>query len=164
MEGAFIYPFAKNERKNIMKRNTKKKVSVLIAILLCLCCAMTIVSCGKQSTDVNDLWPGASYTEDTSLGEGAKTVVVEVKVEEHIVTFTIKTDKETVGDALLEHSLIAGDEGQFGLYVKVVNGITADFDVDQTYWAFYIDGEMAMTGVDGTAISEKSVYRLEYTK
>ena len=47
-------------------------------------------------------------------------------------------------------------------YVKKVNGITADYDVDQSYWGFYIDGEYAMTGVDGTSIEEGRIYRLAY--
>jgi hypothetical protein len=98
------------------------------------------------------------------FGEGAKTAVVEVKVEDETVTFTIHTDKETVGDALIEHELISGEEGAYGLYIKTVNGITADYDTDQSYWAFYIDGEYAMTGVDGTEIDADARYTLEYAK
>lgn len=67
-------------------------------------------------------------------------------------------------DALLEHSLVAGDESEYGLYVKVVNGMTADFDVDQAYWAFYKDGEMMNTGVDGATIADGEHYELVYTK
>ena len=89
---------------------------------------------------------------------------MEVKAEEKSVTFTVHTDKDTVGAALIEHGLIAGDEGQFGLYVKYVNGMLADYDIDQTYWSFYINGEMAMTGVDGTPITEGETYQLVYTK
>ena len=87
-----------------------------------------------------------------------------MKAEEQSVTFTIKTDKEILGDALLEHDLIAGEEGDYGLYVKVVNGMTADYDVDQSYWAFYKDGEYMMTGVDGTEIADGEHYELVYTK
>jgi len=87
-----------------------------------------------------------------------------VIVGEQSVTFTIKTDAETLGDALLAHNLIAGDQGDFGLYVKAVNGITADYDVDQSYWGFSKNGEYMMTGVDGTAIADGEVYELTYTK
>jgi hypothetical protein len=90
--------------------------------------------------------------------------MVEVKVEEQSVTFTIKTDKTTLGEALMEHGLIAGDVGQFGLYVKVVNGITADYDIDQSYWAFTKNGEMMLTGVDMTNIADGEHYELVYTK
>ena len=91
-------------------------------------------------------------------------MVVDVKVEDKTVRFTVKTDKDTVGEALMEHDLIAGEEGQYGLYVKVVNGIRADYDVDKSYWAFYINGEYAMTGVELTEIDEGSIYQLEYAK
>ena len=123
---------------------------------------MALVSC--DTVEKTGVWENATYRKDTELGSGAKTVVVEVKAEDQQVTFTIKTDKDTVGAALLEHSLIAGEEGAYGLYVKQVNGITADYDVDQTYWSFYINGEYAMTGVDTTEITEGATYRLEYTK
>jgi len=65
---------------------------------------------------------------------------------------------------LIEHGLIDGDEGPYGLYVKVVNGMTADYDVDKSYWSFYINGEYAMTGVDATEITEGTTYQLVYTK
>ena len=110
------------------------------------------------------LWANATYVQDTEFGEGAKTTVVEVKANNQVVKFTIHTDKDTVGAALLEHNLIAGEDGAYGLYVKVVNGITADYDVDQSYWSFYVNGDYAMTGVDSTAIEEGAVYSLVYTK
>jgi hypothetical protein len=97
-----------------------------------------------------------------TLGEGEKTLTVELKVNEHLITFTLKTDKATVGEALIENELVSGDEGPYGLYVKVVNGMTADYDIDQSYWAFYINGEFAMTGIDMTEIKEGEIYRLEY--
>ena len=110
------------------------------------------------------LWGNATFLEDTEIGQGSKTLVVEVKVENQSVKLTVHTDETTVGAALLANNLLAGEEGPYGLYVKEVNGITADYDIDQSYWAFYIDGEYALTGVDGTEIAEGSVYKLEYTK
>ncbi len=65
---------------------------------------------------------------------------------------------------MLELNLIAGDDSEYGLYVKTVNGITADYDVDQTYWAFYIDGEYAMTGVDTTDITPGVAYSFKVEK
>ena len=46
---------------------------------------------------------------------------------------TINTDKEILRDALEEHNLISGEQGAYGLYVKVVNGIKADYDEDGGY-------------------------------
>ena len=110
------------------------------------------------------IWDNATYTSDTELGTGSKTVQVEVKAEGKSITFTIHTDKEILGDVLLEHGLIAGEEGAYGLYVKFVNGIEADYDKDKTYWAFYKNGEYMMTGVDMTAFSDGEHYELSKEK
>lgn len=141
-----------------MKRVMNSIVTVVVVALLMVCMA----SCNTaQKTEV---WENATYGEDMQFGEGSKTVVVEVKAEEKAVTFTVKTDKDTVGAALLEHNLIAGEESQYGLYIKSVNGITADYDVDKHYWAFYVNGEYATAGVDSTQITEGATYRLVYAK
>ncbi len=100
------------------------------------------------------MWENATYREDTEIGEGAKTLSLEVSAEEKTILFTIHTDKETVGEALTEHDLIAGEMGAYGLYVKVVNGMTADYDTTSTYWAFSKDGVYMMEGVDTTAFSD----------
>lgn len=145
-----------------MKKVTKSILSLLLIAVL----ASSFSACGQKAEVAGEspLWENATYLADTELGQGSKTVVVEVKAEDQSVQFTIHTDETTVGAAMLANELIAGDEGEYGLYVKVVNGITADYDVDQSYWAFYIDGEYAMSGIDCTDITEGSVYRLEYTR
>ena len=79
------------------------------------------------------------------------------------INFTIKTDAKTVGDALLENELIAGEEGPYGMYIKVVNGLRADYDKDHAFWAFNIDSEQAFTGVDQTDITDGGIYELVYT-
>lgn len=141
-----------------MKRLINSTISVTLSILCIICLA----SC--NAVEKTGVWEDATYLKDMEFGEGAKTAIVEVTVEEQTVTFTVHTDKDTVGAALLEHGLIAGDEGEFGLYVKAVNGMTADYDVNKSYWAFYVNGEYAMLGVDSTKIIEGEVYQLVYTK
>ena len=61
------------------------------------------------------------------LGEG-KTVFTFVVTDGdgNETAFEIHTDKATVGEALTELGLIAGEEGQYGLYVTEVNGIAAE--------------------------------------
>lgn len=160
----------------------KKIFKPIIVFLLSFTLSFGIVGCGantdnntkqesSKTTTTNDdvteetgLWANATYIEDTELGEGAITVSVEVKAEEKSITFTVHTDKDILGDALLEHSLLAGDESEYGLYVKEVNGIKADYDTDKAYWAFYKDGEYMNTGVDSTNIADGEHYELVYTK
>ena len=140
-----------------------KKIKLFTVITVMILAVMMLISCGKSEPDPT-LWDNATYKEDATFGEGEKTVTVEVAVYENLVTFTINTNADTVGAALVEHDLIEGDAGAYGMYVKVVNGIRADYDVDQSYWAFYIDGEYGLSGVDQTEITEGVIYRLEYTK
>ena len=139
-----------------------KHAKILLTLLLTLILAFSLVACNK--IDAEGLWKDATYRRDMSFGEGAITFTVDVVVAEQSVRFTVSTDKETVGAALIEHGLIDGEMGAYGLYVKKVNGITADYDVDGSYWAFYIDGEYAMSGVDTTPITEGASYELRYEK
>ncbi len=140
----------------------KKTIVSISSLLLSLICILCLVSC--NTVEKTGVWETAVYLKDTELGKGERTVTVEVKAEEQSITFTVHTDADTVGAALLEHELIAGDEGPFGLYVKAVNGVVADYDTDGSYWAFYINGEYAVTGVDTTKITEGDTYQLVYTK
>lgn len=159
-------------------KNLKKIVTLLlIAVMLFafVACNNTPVKENPQNDgsvvqNVDDgikkegLWTDATYVKDTSFGEGSKTLKVKVEADGQSVIFTIKTDKETVGAALLEHSLIAGDESEYGLYVKVVNGIKADYDTDKAYWSFNKNGEYMMSGVDTTNFTDGEQYELVYTK
>ena len=142
-----------------MKKVIRSVVWVVVVLSFVLCLA----SCNEK-IDAEGLWENATYRSDKEFGKGEKTVEVEVKVEEQSVTFTINTDAETLGAALLEHNLIAGEEGQFGLYVKSVNGIVADYDVDKSYWGFYQNGEYLMSGVDTTAIVGGEHFEIVYSK
>lgn len=160
LKGAFILSFCEIRKD---EENMKKIIKSTASVLLVVLCLFSLAACGN-SADKTGLWETATYLKDTEFGEGAKTAKVQVKAGEQTVTFTINTDKDTVGAALLEHGLIAGDQGDFGLYVKVVNGITADYDVDKSYWGFFVDGEYATSGVDTTEIKEGATYSLEYTK
>ena len=122
---------------------------------------LSLSACSKPETNI---WLDAVYTEDTEFGDGEKTVLVEVVVEEKSVTFTVNSDKSTLGEALVKHGLIDGDKGAYGLYVKKVNGITADYNKNRCYWGFYKNGESMMSGVDGTEFADGEHYELVYTK
>ena len=139
---------------------TKQTTIKISSLLLALLCIVGLSACRANA----DPWKSAIYTEDTTFGTGAKIVQVEVQVNENRVTFTINTDKATLGEALIEHALIEGENAQYGLYVKKVNGILADFDKDQTYWGFYQNGEYLLTGVDSTAIVGGEHFEIVYSR
>ena len=78
--------------------------------------------------------------------------------------FDVASDKSTVGEALSSIGLISGEQGDYGLYVKTVNGITADYDKDGTYWAFSVNGELSQKGVDQTYVKNGDIYTFTVTK
>ena len=149
---------------------TKLSLVLIIVMMISLCsCNLfaqttTTTFVAEEEGQVPEIWKNATYTKDIELGEGSKTFMFKVDAEGYAITFTIHTDEETVGAALLALNIIAGEDSQYGLYVKTVNGILADYDVDQTYWSFYINGEYGMSGVDTTEITEGYTYSFVRSK
>lgn len=142
----------------------RQKLSFIFCMVLIAAMALLTTGCNDKTSQEAVQMTSAS-TETQVLGKGeTKFMVTVVNKERTEASFEIHTDKEMVGEALQECGLLEGEEGPYGLYVKTVNGITADFDVDQTYWAFYINGEYAMTGVDVTEITEGDTYSLKVEK
>ncbi len=134
-----------------MKQNALK----ISALLLMMILAFSIISCSEEPTG---LWQNATYTEDTEIGTGAKTVTVEISAEEKTVKITINTDKDKLGDALFEHGII-NDESFF----DTANGIYADYDKYKAYWGFYIGEAYATQGVNDTEISGGEHFKLIYS-
>lgn len=132
------------------KKTMNKMMRLILCTVLIAVMALMAAGCGSKSAEATA--PGVSFT----------FVVTDLEGNES--TFDITTSKATVGEALLDEGLIVGEDSEFGLYVTSVNGMTADWDNDQTYWAFYIDGEYAMTGVDATEVTEGATYSFVLTK
>ncbi len=146
------------------KRNFKQLLSVILCVLLIAAIALSSFGCSKND-DGKTKNPQSVTMEGGVIGSG-KTVFnfTVTDADGKDTVFEVHTDKTTVGDALLELGIIEGDPGDYGLYVKTVNGITADYDKDKTYWAFYVNGEYAMTGVDTTEITGGSTYAFKIEK
>lgn len=148
------------------KRNTKS-LSLFLCLLLTVAMALSAIGCNNNSNS------GAVTSNETTavssgsnvLGEGkTKFTFTVVDKDGNETEFEIHTDKETVGQALQELNLIAGENSEYGLYVKTVNGITADYDTDKVYWAFYVNGTYATSGVDTTPVKEGDKYSFKVEK
>lgn len=132
---------------------TTKHIAALLAALVL---ALSLTACGQTAAKDDPMNPAIPVADGAEIGEGSKTFTTEVADQDgKAVTFTVHTDEKTVGDALQKLHVVAGEASSYGLYVKTVNGMTADYDKDGVYWAFYIDGEYAMTGVDATNITRR---------
>ena len=163
------------------KRKFNRFILCLVCVLAIAAMALCTFGCENNSTDPGKETPEISDTSkgENSVGNVSNTVndgITSVGVGEttfdfevvdgngNVTKFKVATDKKTVGEALVDAKLIEGEEGAYGLYVKKVNGIEADYDKNQTYWAFYINGEMAMSGVDMTDIESGKVYSFKVEK
>lgn len=141
----------------------KKMLSVIVCIVLIAAMALLSSGCNDNKNITDPVSSGIDQTvtdtEATKVGNGKtqfEFTVVDTSGKE--IKFQVSTDKTTVGAALLDAGLIAGEESTYGLYVKTVNGITLDYDTDGKYWAFYVNGEYAMNGVDTTDIVSGDAY------
>ena len=125
----------------------------IISCILCIIMLLVMTSCGAEKVSVTV----ESETSNVSADVKKFTFIVrdskgnEAKME-------LESKREFLLDALLDEGLVDGEDQEAGFYVKQVNGIVADYDIDQSYWALYIDGEYAMTGADTTPIEGGRTY------
>lgn len=141
-----------------MKQFKNKLFASVLCMVLIVAMALSMTACTNNTSDSGNA--GQEQTQPVS-----KSFTFEVVDKDgNLYTFDITTDKATVGEALLEEGLIKGEDGQYGLYVTEVNGIVADYNVDQTYWAFYVDGTYASSGVDTTDVVDGSTYSFKVEK
>lgn len=143
----------KNERKKNMKNRTRA-LSLLLVVILTL----SLTACFDKGVDTSGLWADATYTKDTTLGNGSKTVEVEFVIEEQSITITLKTDKETLGEALYEHSLINDPS-----FFDTANGIKADYNANQAWWKVCKGGEATLVGVAELTLTDGDHYEIIYT-
>ena len=160
-------------------KQIKKSLSLIFCMMLIVAMALFTSGCNDKTAEepvtqeTETTVVEETQTEEVETASGEVTVLGEGEMKFLFIVadkdgtetaFEIHTDKKIVGDALLELGLIAGDEGAYGLFVKSVNGIVADYDVDKTYWAFYVNGEYSMSGVDVTQIEEDAAYMFRVEK
>ena len=157
----------------ISKRHSILSLVLLIALIAAM--ALSVVSCGNDTADDANITADTAVSEtsadsisepsSTEVGDGQTTFTLNVKLGDGTIrSYTVNTDKTVVGDALDEVGLIEYDEGAYGKFITHVCGEKHVYDDDGSYWAFYINGEYANSGVDSTEIKADEIYSLEAAK
>ena len=77
--------------------------------------------------------------------------------------FTYATDAEYLGEVIVAEGLVNGETGPYGLYFDTVDGETASWDANQSYWSILIGEEYATVGADGIVLADGGAYSLVYT-
>ena len=130
----------------------KKNKGAILALVALVCAAALFV--------------GAYLATRGATQEGSKTLTIQVvHGNGETKEFTIRTDAEFLGQALLEQEEIGviGENGPYGLYIKEVDGEAAS-DADQTFWSVSLNGESLMVGADLQPIADGEHYELVLTK
>ena len=123
----------------------KKILSIAFASLMLFSVIFFVASCKGNGETV-------TFTFEVEHLDGTKK------------SFEVTTDASNVGDALLEKGYIVEDNGAYGLFVKTVDGETLIYEKHNAYWAFYINGEYAMTGVSSTKPENGAIYTFKAEK
>lgn len=114
----------------------------ILAMVMALVMVFALAACGqRQSTNAK------TVTVTVVHGDGSSK------------DFTVKTEKEMLGEALTDEKLVDGEDGPYGLFVKTVDGETAD-DANQEWWCLTKGGESVETGVDSTPVEDGAAYEL----
>ena len=151
--------------------NKKKTILALIALVAVLAVMVGIWYSSRpkpepKGDDVQTTTqqPGVATQQpgDTTPTGYSKYFTVEVVHSDGTVkTFEYGTNEDYLGDVLVAEGLIVESDSP-GLY-NTVDGEDAIWSVNQSYWSFIINGEIAMEGINTTLIEHGAVYRLEYT-
>lgn len=132
------------------KKTYGKKVALVVAILA----AVMVLF-------------GVAYAKNTpiAVAESKKITIEVVDDAGESAMYMVQTDAEYLRQAMEETEglVIEGEEGIYGLFVSTVNGVTADYNTNGAYWAFYVDGKYCNYGVDEQPIEDGQVYRIVYT-
>lgn len=106
------------------------------------------------------LWMGSR---EQSIQGGKEITVTVVHKDSTEKIFEYDTEMEYLGELLLGEGLVEGESGEYGLMISAVDGETADWNVDRSYWAIFIGEDYATTGADSIVLTDGGEYGLVYT-
>ncbi|MCR5596300.1 MAG: DUF4430 domain-containing protein [Lachnospiraceae bacterium] len=133
-----------------MKKTTKIIISV-VAVLAVICILFGVYKA---------LSPKAQT--------GSKAVKVEVTDNNgQTKSYDVKTDAEFLSQVMDELSAAGdfsyeGTNGDYGLYITAINGVTADYDADGAYWSIMVNGEYGMYGADSQPVADGDTFGFVY--
>lgn len=97
---------------------------------------------------------------------GSKTVTINVINSEGKTTeYVVKTDAQYLRQVMDEAKGLTyeGIEDSTSFMVLTVNGETADWNVNQSYWGFSVNGEYCNYGIKEQPVADGDVFTIAYT-
>lgn len=145
-----------------------KKRSVVIAVIAFIVLIAGVVTAYAVFKEKPEKTQGTETVEITNeIGEpeiitlGAKNVIMTV-IDNNgdAKEYEIKTDTLYLNEAMEEAGITYDADGT---YVNAVNGITADYNVDQSYWSFEVNGQYCNYGIFEQPVNDGDSFKIAYT-
>lgn len=130
-----------------MNKNNKKVIIILVAVL-----AVIAVAAGLLYN---------SFNAEPTKHPGEKTVTVNVIFPQETKTYEHTTREVYLRGLLDEMELVEGEESEYGLYVKTVDGVTVD-DANEEWWKFEINGQTTSTGIETALFADGDVIDITF--
>ncbi len=102
----------------------------------------------------------------TSAKEAKTVTITVVDDNKEEIFYTVCTDSATTLRQVMDLAdglTYSGDESEYGIMITTVNGVTADFNENGAYWAFYVNGEYCNYGIEEQPVNDKDEFKIEYT-
>ena len=146
-----------------MKTSTKKRLftkvlMTFLAAALILSSLIVLSACGEKGGDVSS----TGTPSPSSVSSEAEKISITFKIIKDGETkeFAIKTDEKYLANALVDEGLVEyANDG----YYNTIDGITADFSKDKSWWCVTVGGKSSMLGMNEIELKNGGSYEATYT-
>lgn len=139
-----------NEQKTDGQKKANRKIIIGIAVLLIAIAAFS----------------GIYFLFGAKPVAGSKSITIEVVDDRRETTaYQLQTEAEFLRQAMEEAEGLSfsGTEGEYGMMVDTVNGLTADYNTDGASWSFYVNENYCNYGIDSQPVLDGDIFSIRYT-
>lgn len=139
-------------------------MAIGLAILIAAFAIAFFIQEGKRNEKLNDTGSSVSDNADANEQEAKMNISVTIVYKDKTQkVFDIKTNEKYLSDALFQEGLVAEEEHNGSGMYTVIDGVKADYNVDQSWWCVTQDGNMTNYGMDDLILSNGDKYEITYT-
>lgn len=132
-----------------MNSKIKKIIAGVVAVILVVIMAVVYANFGEKAV------------------EGSKDITISViNSKQETEKYELSTDAEYLRQAMDEADGLeyTGTESEYGLMISAINGEVAEFNTNNAYWSFYVNGEYCNYGIDTQPVNDGDDFEIVFTK
>lgn len=98
--------------------------------------------------------------------QGTKSITIKVVDNYNTTVYNVQTDAEYLRQAMEDADGLefSGSESMYGMMVETINGVTADWNVDASFWGFSVNGEECIYGIDTQPVADGDKFEITYMR